>query len=571
LNFHKSLTNILGQSRTTGKYTATGVAGCMASNRLSYFFNLTGPSISVDSACSSSTYALHAACQSLRAAECDAAFVGASSLAVNHHSLVQLDTHGIMSPDGRCYSYDARANGFGRGEGASCLILKRLDRAIEAGDPIHAAIRNTSANHSGRTRGITMPSQTAQKGLLTRVHSEVGLRPSDTDVVEGHGTGTSVGDPVDAGAAANVIAKDREDKLHIGSIKSNFGHLHAASGLISVIKATLMLRHATIFPNADFDKMNRQIDASKLRVAQSPVPWLSEGRPRRVCVTNFGFGGSNVTVIFEEFGRHETLPISESRQSLYPLSAQSDTSLFNFQASLGSHLNDKASSTAKSFMADLSYTLGMRRTHFSRRTAFVAGSPADLRLKLVSSPSPSSIAKRAAAGLEPAICFAFTGQGAQYAQMGSGLARLYKPFAQALAEAEIYLNEFGATWSLTEELAKSEDSRINEAEVSQPACTAVQVGLVRLLRCWGITPAAVVGHSSGEIAAAYAAGFVYFRTAMALAFLRGQVAAELSVQTKNGGPQGGMFALGTDPDTATALLQPLGNWDVLALLLSIGP
>lgn len=528
----------------------------MMSNRLSYFLNLRGPSISLEAACASSGYAVHMACQSLRAGECDTAFVGASSLIVNHHLMSQLDTLGAMSPDGKCFSYDARANGFGRGEGASCLILKRLDQAVEAGDPVHAVIRNTAASHAGRTKGITHPSQAGQEELLWRLHQEVGLHPAHTDVVEGHGTGTPVGDPIDAAAAANVVGRDREDKVWLGSAKSHFGHLHSASGLLSVIKATLMAQMATIFPNAEFETMNPKIDSSKLDVARRTMPWPSpDAKPRRVVVTNYGFGGSMAAVLVEEFkhASNETPRSAESRPMLYPLSAQSASSLSSYQAQLASHLEGLPTCTESPYMSDLAYTLGVRRTHFSHRTSLAAGTLEELREQLAS-PSLSTAEGRSQ---KPGLCFVFTGQGAQSARMAVDLGRQHASFAKAMADAEQYLQEFGSTWSLAEELAKpSDDSRINEPEISQPACTAVQLALVALLRSWGVSPVAVIGHSSGEIPAAYAAGLLSFQAALALAFFRGRSTAELLArQAKNGDERGGMLAVGVDVSTASELLQ----------------
>ncbi|KAH9242477.1 hypothetical protein K456DRAFT_1905557 [Colletotrichum gloeosporioides 23] len=525
---------------TSTKYCITGNAGCMVSNRLSYFFNLRGPSISLDSACSSSGYAVHMACQSLRAGECETAFVGASSLMVNHHTMSQLDTLGALSSDGKCFSYDSRANGFGRGEGASCLILKRLDQAIEAGDPVHAVIRNSAANHSSRTRGITLPSQVAQEELLWRVHQEVGLKPAETDVVEGHGTGTP--------------------KVYLGSLKSNFGHLHSASGLLSVIKAAMMVRLGTIFPNAEFETMNPKIDSSRLEVVRRLMPWMSpESKPRRAVVTNFGFGGSNAAVLIEEYKADKNhssssllLKSSQPSQMLFPISAQSLASLSSYQSQLASHLEKVSIDDSSSYLGDLGYTLGLRRTHFAHRMALVAGSLSELREQLAC-PSLSSTGGRVAAGQKSAPCFVFTGQGAQSARMAADLGSQYPIFAKAMEDVEKHLRAFGATWSLAEELATSEGTRINEAEISQPACTAVQLGLVELLRNWGISPMAVVGHSSGEIAAAYAAGLLSFKTALAVAFFRGRATVELlAKQAENGG---GMLAVGADVDIAGELLR----------------
>ncbi|KFA72676.1 hypothetical protein S40288_03374 [Stachybotrys chartarum IBT 40288] len=573
---------------TLTKYSAPGTSGCMASNRLSYFFDLNGPSVSLDSACSSSAYAVHLACQSLRTSECNAAFVGAASLIVNANALVLLDTMGALSPDGKCYSYDARGNGFGRGEGGACLILKRLDDAVAAGDSIHAVIRHTVGNHSGRTRGITMPSQPAQEDVLSRVHTEIGLDPAETSFVEGHGTGTQVGDPIDAGAVAHVVGKHRTDPVYIGSLKSNFGHLLSASGMLAIVKAILMIRNGTILPNHGFEKMNPKIDASKLRVATTPVPWPS-GAPKRVCVTNFGFGGSNAAVLLDEFvletpnpnrpqnghthsnghtnGHPETnghgyikadgaQPNGDlqrnSPQRLIALSAKTEKSLSLFLSSFTSYLKALPPSAAThDFLNDLSYTLGQRRTHFSHRLALAGENVEELIQKLTSLP-PSSTGKSRSDG-EPAPAFVFTGQGAQYARMAVELYQ-YEAFATALLAAERCLQQFGASWSLEEELRKTnaEGSRVNDAEISQPACTAVQLGLIILLRSWGVSPTIVAGHSSGEIAAAYAAGFLSFKTAMAIAFFRGRSTIEL--QQKNT-VRGGMVALGTDSDTATSLLE----------------
>ncbi|MCJ1251296.1 hypothetical protein MMC30_008528 [Trapelia coarctata] len=578
---------------TLTKYSAPGTSGCMASNRLSYFFDLKGPSVSLDSACSSSAYAVHLACQSLRMTDCNTAFVGASSLIVNANALVLLDTMGALSPDGKCYSYDSRGNGFGRGEGGACLILKRLDDAIAAGDSIHAVIRNTVGNHSGRTRGITMPSQQAQEDVLLRVHTEVDLEPSDTTFVEGHGTGTQVGDPIDAGAVANVVAKDRADPVYIGSLKSNFGHLLSASGMLAIVKAILMIRHATILPNSGFEEMHPKIDASKLKVAQTPVPWPSKAH-RRVCVTNFGFGGSNAAVLLEEFqgdasrarglcNGHGSLnghgtpngqgnanghspqlgqtngtytnghSQSHASRRLLAFSAKSEKSLSLFLSSFASYLKNMAPLAATdTFMADLSFTLGQRRTHFLHRLALAADSVEDLIQQLSSLP-PSSTGK-VRSEKEPVPAFVFTGQGAQHARMAAELHQ-YEPFAAALLDAEDCLQQFGATWSLAEDLRKSEaeGSRVNDAEISQPACTAVQLGLVMLLRSWGMSPTVVAGHSSGEIAAAYTAGFLSFKTAMAIAFFRGRSTVEL--HEKSDSIRGGMIALGIDIDTATTLLE----------------
>ncbi|GKZ33156.1 type I Iterative Polyketide synthase (PKS) [Aspergillus brasiliensis] len=520
------------------------------------------------------------ACQSLRMAECNAAFVGAATLIINSKTIIALDTMGALSPDGKSYAYDSRRNGFGMGEGGGCLILKRLEDALEAGDPIQAIIRHTVCNHSGRTRGITMPSQIAQEDILLRVHTEVGLKTCDTSVVEGHGTGTEVGDPIETRALANIIAKDRADPVYIGSVKSNLGHLLSSSGMLALVKAICMLQHATIFPNSGFKEISPEIDARKLQVAKTCLPWQARG-PRRVCTTNFGFGGSNAAVLLEEFQdkasitdpangntiRHG-LPrpprqtkdgvdangqSSKSHQRLFVWSAKSEKSLTLLLSSFSLHLNKLPASVAGDrFLTDLSFTLNQRRTHFSHRIALVADSVGDLTRQL--SARSENRTGKASPWQEVVPLFVFTGQGAQHSRMAAELDQ-HEPFAMAILSAERYLQQFGARWSLTKELFQcdEQESRINEAEVSQPACTAVQLGLVELLRSWGISPAIAVGHSSGEIAAGYAAGAFSFKTAMALAFFRGKSTMELRRKNKSG--LGGMVALGTDVETATGLVE----------------
>ncbi|KIM94801.1 hypothetical protein OIDMADRAFT_172503 [Oidiodendron maius Zn] len=581
---------------STTAWTALGGAPCMFANRLSYFFDLNGPSISLDAACASSSYAIHLACQSLRTGECNAAFVGASTLISGPTQWNCLDKLGALSPEGKCFSYDAKASGFGRGEGAACLLVKRLEDAVSSGDPIHAVIRNSACSHSGRSEGITMPSRVIQEKLLLRVHEEVGLRPGETPFVEGHGTGTQAGDPIEAGAFATILASERtaSNPLYIGSVKSNLGHLEGASGILGVIKAIMMLQCGCILPNAGFEELNQNIEGrEKLRVSPTILPWPPSA-PKRVLVTNFGFGGSNAAVLLEEaptiprplnelandtnpndtrtngtesanmaltnrngVAAHDNISHDLERR-LFVLSAKSESSLISYMSSFRKYLETAPESN--DFAKDLSFTLGQRRTHHPYRVAVIADSVFSLRDQL-SNCKVSKVKDRP-------IAYAFTGQGAQqrHAQMASGLRR-YDAFATAIDLAETHLHEMGASWSLTEELDKPvPESRINDAEVSQPACTAVQLALVVLLKSWGVAPTTVTGHSSGEIAAAFAAGIVSFRAAMAIAYYRGQAATELSREHNK---KGAMLALGTGFEVASTLLQQnTGGYATIAAINS---
>ncbi|KAF4872571.1 Highly reducing polyketide synthase ACRTS2 [Colletotrichum siamense] len=559
---------------TTSAYSASGTAGCMLANRISYLFDLRGPSAAVDTACASSSYAFHLACQSVRLGECEAALVSAANLLNGPELWSMLDTVGVLSPEGKCFSYDHRASGFGRGEGSACLVVKPLAAALADGNTVRAIIRNTAASHSGRVPGgITVPSQEAQEGLARRVHMEVGLDPRDTGFVEGHGTGTAVGDPIDAAAISSVYASQRSPTsapVFLGSVKSNIGHLEGASGLLSLIKSTMMLERRVMLPNANFEKFNPAIlnasGAERLRVLKETMPWPTSSSPRRVCVTNYGLGGANSAILLEEAPDiHVTNGDNKLDETpwVFVVSAGSNSSLGAYVASLAEYLASHEAQSATSLLRNISFTLGQRRTHFTQsRRAVVAQSLSELREQMLEisgvSPRPTGLNSKAS-GI-PIPGFVFTGQGAQHAGMVTGLRR-YPPFAAALKRASRCLENLGASWSIEEELERSAEagSRINDAEISQPACTIVQLALVQLLRAWRVEPAAVAGHSSGEIAAAFAAGLISFETAVAVAYLRGQAALQVTRDSKL---KGAMVAVGVGKDEAEKLVaEALGDED----------
>ncbi|KAG6006385.1 Type I Iterative PKS [Claviceps maximensis] len=582
---------------TSTTFSATGVAPCMMANRISYFFDIDGPSIALDAACASSVYAAHQAISALQNGECSAAFVGAATLSLTFAGWLALEKTGALSTHGRSYSYDEKAAGFGRGEGAACLLIKRLDDAVRDGDTIRAVIRSSACNHGGRSEGITFPNGLAHRKLLKMVHERAGLDPSQTPVVEGHGTGTAAGDPIEAGAFAAVLGRDRTslNPIYIGSIKSNFGHLESASGVLGMIKAILMIENEIILPTAGFEKMNPKIKGEdKLVVPICPMPWPSN-EPKRVLVTNFGFGGSNSAIILEaatpwlskkklsngtnishgsnELGNVQEIcanrlstsdeenekadaakaksvtnvQIHNDEGRLFVFSARTANSLVSYVASFDDYLEEASESSH--LVHNLSYTLGQRRTQFPYRLSIVADTLATLREKLASAPEPTR-------AKDQTIAFVFSGQGAQYAQMASGLWQ-YRIFAAAMEAAEEQLREMGAAWSLKDELGKSEaNSRIDDAEISQPSCTAVQLALVALLSSWGINPATVTGHSSGEIAAAYAANLITFEAAIAVAYFRGKAAAALIHDQKK---SGAMLAIGVSSDEAKIFIQEHSN------------
>ncbi|KAM3417874.1 hypothetical protein BST61_g6094 [Cercospora zeina] len=534
---------------TNCKYTATGGAACMFSNRVSYFFDLEGPSLTVDAACAGSVSALHMALREIRAGTCTTAFVAASNLMLNHAMWCGFDTMGALGAEGRSFPYDAKAEGFGRGEGSGCLLVKRLADAIRDGDPIHAVVANTACNHGGRTDGITAPSREAQQKLLRRVHREIGWDPTDTPVVEGHGTGTPLGDPIEASSIATVLGANRTaaNPVYLGSLKSNIGHTESVSGVLAIIKAIMQLQQGAIFPTAGFETINPAIEGKeKLRVLSTTAPW-PENEKKRICINNFGFGGSNASALLEAYapdGPSDTALGPNNAKQLFAFSAKNEGSLRTYLSTLQAHLRAVRSLPSTT---DLAYTLGSKRNHFTYRTTVAATDIATLSDALASAADCKLQKSRSLqAG------FVFTGQGAQYPQMTLGLRKRFPIFADTLAQAEQFLSSFSAPWSLLEELEKPEGkSRVHDPDLSQPLCTALQIAILHLLRDWGIMPAAVTGHSSGEIAAAYAAGFFSFKTAMALAYFRGKAA---KVVAANEALKGGMLALGVSVEDAEALL-----------------
>ncbi|KAK2781485.1 Type I Iterative PKS [Onygenales sp. PD_12] len=530
-------------SENIPRYGATGGAMSLQSNRISYHFNFKGPSLTIDTACSSSLTALHVACQSLRSGEST-----------------------LFSDSGKCYPFDHRAtSGFGPGEGASCIILKPLSAAIEAGDPIRAVIVHSGVNQDGRTMGITMPSALAQENLMRSIYREARIDPSDTEFVEAHGTGTKVGDPIEAAAIHSVFGKGRTPKqpLFVGSVKSNIGHTEGASGIVSIIKTAMMLEKGFILPNCEFERPPSTIplDEWNLKVPKKQVPW-----PRAkyyASVNNFGFGGSNAHVILKKAPQMPERPLINGksllfngtceyslRRKIYTLSSHDREVLACQVKNLEIYLEKNPEVFDLNLMDNLAYTLCQRRNHFPWRIAVSASSSSELIELLASDIKPQRAVD------EPVMAFVFTGQGAQWYAMGRELLGSYPVFSAALEAVDRCLESFGADFSIIEELSEDANkSRISEAYLSQPSVTAIQIALTDLLRLWGVIPTAVIGHSSGEIAAAYAAGILSMEECMRIAYTRGAVAENLAKDSEK--VKGGMMAVGASAADIMPLLNSL--------------
>ncbi|KAI8933687.1 hypothetical protein NX059_009406 [Plenodomus lindquistii] len=519
-------------------YDITGMDDFVFANRVSYEFDLHGPSMTVKAGCSSSLIALHLACEALNRGDCSGALVGASNLLLSPEYFLALDNLGALSPDGSSRAFDAFANGYARADAVNAVYIKRLDDAVRDGNPVRAIIRSTAVNADGKTVGLTNPSTESQARLIRRAYKKAGIcNPDATPMVECHGTGTATGDPLEVAAVVQIFG---DQQTYIGSVKPNIGHGEGAAGLSSLIKSVLSLERHTIPPNIKFQTPNPKIPFTEANLVVPTVaePW-PEGRNRRISINSFGLGGANAHVIIEADPsargpngvaqiNGNTGPVSPQR--LLVFSAHTETSL---KAMLDKH---EAFIESESFqLTDLAYTLGARRHHRKFRSFCVTDGLSFQPAATVRKPENSR------------LLFIFTGQGAQWSGMGRELIRDFPSFRKDIQQMDKCLSEcpFPPPWRMEDKISNAED--VNAAEYAQPLCTAIQIALVNLLRSWNIHADGVVGHSSGEIAAAYTTGALAMEDAILVAFYRG---ATSSQQTK----PGAMAAVGLGRDAVSGLL-----------------
>ncbi|PKY00277.1 polyketide synthase [Aspergillus campestris IBT 28561] len=599
--------------------TGSSVA-CIIPNRISWFFDLRGPSVHVNTACSGSLTAVDMACKTLESGDASCAIVTGSNLLIDPTIFQMLSSQGFLSPDSLCYSFDHRANGYARGEGVLALILKPVAAAVQNGDMIRAVIRSTGSNQDGHTAVLTQPSAKSQEELIRHVYKKANLPLNETRYVEAHGTGTLVGDPIEMRAIGRVFRKYRssQEPLYVGSVKANIGHLEGASAMASIIKSILILEKGIIPQNALCEKVNPAIDTEfyHTEVPMHSVPWPTEGL-RRISVNSFGFGGSNTHVILDDAlhymqengldGNHCTAsssgstthgeitttmngdsranghahgngtaytngstpalkegPIRDAVQvngnGFLDKSSENGTASHTsgYTAPLNSAVSlprllvwaaadEKAVKRTVDIHATfckenirgdpikldrLAFTLAARRSQMLWRACEIV-SASDTQGEEVLS-SVKAIRSSADAGL----AFVFTGQGAQYLGMGWDLIQ-YPVFLQTLRHIDSIYHSLGCDWSLLDELRHGK--HINEPQYSQPLSTAVQIALVELLESFGITPKAVVGHSSGEIAAAYTLGALSLSSACKVAYFRGQLTGKLRADSST--PAGAMLSI----------------------------
>ncbi|MEZ4726491.1 MAG: type I polyketide synthase [Caldilineaceae bacterium] len=542
-------------------HTGVGTAMSIAANRISYVFDFTGPSVAVDTACSSSLVAVHLACQSLRNGECTLAVAGGASLLLKPENTIATSKASMLSPDGRCKSFDARANGYVRSEGCGVVILKPLSRALADDDPIYAVIRGSATNQDGRSNGLTVPNGRAQAAALRASLQQAQVAPAQIQYVEAHATGTFVGDPIETNALGNVLGKARTTPCIIGSVKSNIGHLEATAGVAGLIKTALALKHRQIPANLHFDTPNPQIPFAELnlQVPTTLMPWPDPQVGRRFASVNaFGFGGANANVVLEEApedqkaeGRTTPLP---SDLCLLPLSARSPEAL----TALAVAYRDFVGETDAP-VRDICYSAALRRGHHSQRAALVADSRANLIEQLdalVAGDTGPGITSGQTSAAPVKLAFVYAGMGAQWWAMGRRLFQEEPIFRNVILEIDRLFQPL-AGWSLVAMLLADEAaSQIHETHIAQPAIFAVQVGLTTLWRAWGVIPSAIVGHSVGEIAAAYAADALCLADAIQVIYQRSRLQ-----QTTAG--TGTMLAVGL---SATAITPYLADYqDVVAI------
>jgi acyl transferase domain-containing protein/NADPH:quinone reductase-like Zn-dependent oxidoreductase/surfactin synthase thioesterase subunit/NAD(P)-dependent dehydrogenase (short-subunit alcohol dehydrogenase family)/phospholipid N-methyltransferase/aryl carrier-like protein len=532
-----------------GAHTNVGSAMCIAANRISYSYNLIGPSFALDTACSSSLNAVHLACRSIWEGDADAAFAGGVNSILKPEPQMGFSKGGFLSKDGTCYSFDERSNGYIRSEGAGLIFLKPLSKAEADGDKIYAVIRGTAVNQDGATKGISVPNPLAQQDVFKQAYLDADVDPHKVGYVEAHGTGTFVGDPIESNSIGNVIGRDREDYCYIGSVKTNIGHLEPASGAAGISKLALSLFHETIAPNIHFKKGNPNIpfDELKLKVPTESIPWPANGKPRYGGVNSFGFGGSNVHIVLADNKSAQRPANNKSGLQVATLSGTNADALHQLTAKYIEFLQNKDN---KSSLSDICAFSATRRTHHPHRLAVVAESKEELAKNLqlfLDGESITEIAEGRVNEAKDKVVFIFSGQGPQWWGMGRQLFETEPLFRQWIEKLDVMLSKH-ADWSLIDELTKDEkNSRISETNIAQPSIFSIQIALYEMWKAMGVHPKAVVGHSIGEVAAGYVSGALTLEQAVLLIFHRSRVQFKAT-------DKGRMLAVGISHEAAKKLI-----------------
>jgi len=550
-------TVILGANSypTLGNNRSIGVG------RISHLLGLQGSNLQVDTACSSSLVATHLACQSLRSGESNLALVGGVNLILSPFSTIGRCQVKALSPDGRCKTFDAAANGYGQGEGCGVLVLKRLSDAVSDSDLISAVIRGSAVNHDGPSSGMTVPNRMAQKQVIQEALTNAKLGPHQISYLDAHGTGTSLGDPIEIEALAEVYGKNRpaDRPLIVGSVKTNIGHLEAAAGVSSLMKVILALQHQQIPPHLHLKKPNPHVDWDRLpiKIPTSLMPWSCEGKPRIAAVSSFGMGGTNAHIVLEEAPIQVTShksqvtsqEITERPIHILTLSAKTEKALEDLVSSYQKHLETYPDLA----VADVCYTANTGRKHFNHRLAVIASDQKKLAEKLLDKKTGKEVVglyceEFDSGSASSKLAFLFTGQGSQYVDMGKQLYETQPTFRQVLDRCDQILKPY-LEYPLLEviypkDVQKLTSNLLDQTGYTQPALFAVEYALFKLWESWGIKPTVVMGHSVGEYVAATVAGVFSLEDGLKLIAMRGRLMQEL--------PSGGeMVAVMTSESVVT--------------------
>jgi acyl transferase domain-containing protein/acyl carrier protein len=518
-------------------YTGTGVEDCFAAGRISHALGLQGPSMTVETACSSALVAVHLGCQSLRAGECSVVLAGGVNLILSPMMHVITSKVRALSPDGRCKTFDAAADGYGRGEGCGVVVLKRLGDALRDGDRVLALIRGSAVNHDGPSGGLTVPNGRAQQQLLRDALASAGVMGSQVSYVEAHGTGTPLGDPIEMRALGATLGAGRspEERLWVGSVKTNLGHLEAAAGVAGLMKVVLSLEHEEIPPHLHLEKLNPHISLDEARVAipTERTPWPAGARPRIAGVSSFGVSGTNAHVVLEEGPRlFGVEPRSERPVHLVCLSARSAASLRALSERMAAHLGRHPEQR----LGDVCFSANTGRARFGHRLSVVGRTAEEMRQRLTCAAQEREVRGVFRGQCEPGrgakVAFLFTGQGAQYAGMGRELYETQPVFRRTLEQCDEQLRPYLGQSLLTVLYGEGEQSAklLDETAYTQPALFSLEVALASVWRSWGVEPALVLGHSVGEYAAACVAGMMRLSDGLRLVTERGRRMQELPAE-----------------------------------------
>ncbi|NJA07917.1 SDR family NAD(P)-dependent oxidoreductase [Methylococcaceae bacterium WWC4] len=538
-------------------HTGTGNAPSILAGRLAYYYGMQGPAMVIDTACSSSLLAVHLAVKSLRGNEIDMALVGGVNLQLSPRAAITESQAMMLAADGLCKTFDAKADGIGRGDGVGLVVLKRLSDALAAGDPICAVIKGSAANHDGRSSGLTVPSERAQEAVLKAALADALLTAADVGYIEAHGTGTALGDPIEVGALNSVLGGDRAEvnPLYIGSLKTNFGHMEGAAGIAGLIKVVLMLQQRMLLPHLNFTTPSAHIpwQAIPLKVVAGLAPWpVAEGQSRVAGVSAFGLSGTNAHVLLAEApARNAEHPAERGRGLALKLSANSEASLTALAAAyqhwLAAHDAD---------LHAVCYRAAVSRADLKHRALIVATDRQQIEqaLSALATGRDDGRLYRSGQGRQkPKLAMVFSGQGSQYPGMAQDLYRRWPVFRQTIDQCAEYLQK-SLPIPLQQLLFDSSDAQLQQTCYAQPAIFAVDYALFRLWQSWGIEPDAVMGNSLGEYVAACVAGVFSLEQAINLVVAR----AQLMQQAPSGGA---MLAVAAGREEVGTLLA--ANWPEL--------